>query len=106
MNKLKQRWGIESNFQVLVIIMVFAITGSSSLFVARPLLELLGFARWNFAPEFFWGGISYHSLRFLAIFPIYQLLLVTYGWIFGQHRFFWAFEKKMLNRIGLAKLFN
>ncbi len=106
MEKFKQRWGINSNFQVLVIITVFAITGSSSVFLARPLLEFLGFARWDFAPEFFWGGLSYYSIRILTIFPTYQMLLVVYGWLFGQSKFFWAFEKKMLNRIGLAKLFN
>ncbi|MGB7843473.1 MAG: DUF6787 family protein [Salinimicrobium sp.] len=106
MKKLKQHWGIDSNFQVLIILMVFAITGSSSVFLARPLLELLGFARWDFAPEFFWGGLSYYSIRVLTIFPTYQLLLVAFGWLFGQFRFFWAFEKKMLNRLGLARLFS
>jgi len=27
------------------------------------------------------------------------------GWLFGQFKFFWAFEKKFLNRLGLGFLF-
>ncbi|MGB5647230.1 MAG: DUF6787 family protein, partial [Muriicola sp.] len=30
--------------------------------------------------------------------------LVLFGWLFGQFRFFWNFEKKMLHRIGLGFL--
>jgi hypothetical protein len=40
------------------------------------------------------------------IFPIYQVLLVFFGFIFGQFKFFWNFEKKMLSRMGLGFLFN
>lgn len=38
------------------------------------------------------------------VFPVYQVLLVCYGWIFGQFQFFWQFEKNMLSRIGFAKI--
>ncbi|MDG1172014.1 MAG: diacylglyceryl transferase, partial [Polaribacter sp.] len=27
------------------------------------------------------------------------------GWIFGEFKFFWAFEKKFLSRLGLGFLF-
>ena len=30
LEKLKNKWGIESNFQVIIILIVFAITGSSA----------------------------------------------------------------------------
>lgn len=104
MEKLKKRWGLSSNGQVLLIFLVFSITGSSSLYVARPLLEYLGMARPDFAPEFFWGGLSYYTVRILTIFPTYQILLVTYGWVFGQFEFFWNFEKNMLSRLGLMRV--
>lgn len=104
MNKLKQRWGISSNWQILIILIVFGLTGSSSLFVTTPVLEFLGLSRVNFSSEFLWGGISYHALKLLMIFPVYQVLLVTYGWIFGQFQFFWQFEKNMLSRLGFAKI--
>ncbi|WP_189603705.1 DUF6787 family protein [Salinimicrobium marinum] len=104
MEKLKERWGISSTWQIILIITVFGLTGSSSVYVAKPLLEMLGLARMNFSPDFWWGGFSYYVLRILLIFPIYQVLLVCYGWIFGQFKFFWSFEKNMLGRIGFSRL--
>jgi hypothetical protein len=104
MEKLKKRWGISSTGQILLIILVFGITGSSSLFVARPILEFLGVTRLNFSPDFFWGGLFYYALRILMIFPVYQVLLVSYGWLFGQFNFFWNFEKNMLSRLGLTRI--
>lgn len=104
MEKLKKRWGISSTRQILLIILVFGITGSSSVYAAKPVLDLIGFARGNFSTEFLWGGLIYYTLRFLLIFPIYQVLLVTYGWIFGQFKFFWAFEKNMLEKMGFSRL--
>ena len=104
MEKLKKRWGISSNGQVLLILLVFSITGSSALFVARPLLDYLGITRLNFTSEFLWGGLSYYALRILVIFPTYQILLVCYGWVFGQFEFFWNFEKNMLARMGLIRI--
>lgn len=104
MEKLKERWGISSTWQIILIITVFGLTGSSSLYVAKPILEVLGLARINFSPDFWWGGFSYYFLRIILIFPIYQVLLVCYGWIFGQFKFFWSFEKNMLVRIGFSRL--
>ena len=104
MEKLKKRWGISSTGQILIIILVFGITGSSSVFVAKPILEFLGISRVNFSPDFFWGGLTYYFLRILMIFPVYQVLLVSYGWLFGQFQFFWTFEKNMLSRMGFARI--
>lgn len=99
MNKLKERWGIENNWQLAVILFVFAITGSSAAKLASPLCELVGITSENSHWSIYWFA------RIFLIFPIYQVLLVTFGWIFGQFQFFWAFEKKMLSRFGLAKVF-
>jgi hypothetical protein len=46
----------------------------------------------------------YWPLRIVMIFPIYQFLLVVFGWLYGEFEFFWAFEKKMLRLIGLGFL--
>lgn len=104
MEKLKERWGISSNFQLIVIFIVFAITGSSSVYVAKPFLAWIGMNREAFG-EAWWGGTIYWTLRLLLIFPFYQILLVIFGWLFGQFKFFWGFEKKMLSRMGLGFLF-
>lgn len=104
MEKLKTRWGISSNWQVIIIFIVFGLTGSSSVFIAKPILEMIGLTRLNFSSDFFWGGLFYYSLRLIMIFPLYQILLVAYGWLFGQFTFFWQFEKNMLSKMGFARI--
>ncbi|WP_274474289.1 DUF6787 family protein [Mangrovimonas aestuarii] len=102
MEKLKARWGISSNKQLIIIFTVFAVTGSSSVFVTTPLLEVLGITKDNLS-DYTLGKLLYYILKTITIFPVYQVLLVSFGWIFGQFSFFWAFEKKMLSRIGLKR---
>ncbi|WP_291867484.1 DUF6787 family protein [Maribacter sp.] len=103
MEKLKQRWGVDSNFQIILILIVFSVTGSAAVFLAKPILNSIGLVRESFS-ENWWGGIIYVTLRILVIFPIYQVLLVVFGWLFGQFKFFWNFEKKMIHRLGLGFL--
>lgn len=105
MRNLKERWGIQSDFQLILIFIVFAITGSSSVYVAKPFLSFIGLEAGAF-PDAWWGGALYWTLRLLLVFPFYQVLLVMYGWLFGQFRFFWNFEKKMLGRMGLGFIVN
>ena len=97
MKKLKERWGISSNWQVVVIFIVFGITGSTSAKIAGPIVEFLGVTQENTSGWIYW------PVRILLIFPVYQVLLIIFGWIFGKFQFFWAFEKKMLRRLGFAK---
>ena len=100
MNKLKLKWGIESNFQIILILIVFAITGSLSLVVSDPMLNCIGLEKesvstWIFTP-----------LRLIIVFPVYQVLILIVGFVFGQFKFFWQFEKKMLIKMGFSKYFN
>lgn len=99
MKQLKQRWNIDSNYQLFIIFIVFAITGSTSAWLSEPVCSWLSIDKnaMNYA--------LYLPLRLLLIFPIYQVLLVAIGWLFGQFTFFWNFEKKMLDRLGLGFLF-
>lgn len=98
MKKLKKRWGIESNLQLAIIFIVFAITGSTSAWISKPVCLWLGIAVEDF-------GSWFILIRLLIIFPLYQVLLVLIGTIFGQFTFFWNFEKKMLKSMGLGFLF-
>lgn len=99
MKKLKERWSIESNLQLLVILVVFALTGSASAKLAAPATDMLGIHQGEVSGWIYW------PVRLLLIFPVYQVLLVGFGWLFGQFNFFWSFEKKMLSRMGLGFLF-
>ncbi len=98
LDKLKQRWGITSNLQVVVIFIVFGITGSCAAKLAAPLTDFIGLEKDAVSSWIYW------PVRILLIFPIYQVLLVFFGWLFGQFQFFWNFEKKMLKRMGLGFL--
>jgi hypothetical protein len=98
MKGLKQRWGLTSNWQLAVIFVVFAITGSASAYLSKPFCTWLGIGKEEL-------GLWYAPIRLLLIFPIYQVLLVTIGFLFGQFKFFWTFEKKMLKGMGLGFLF-
>lgn len=99
MKKLKQRWGITSNFQLTIIFVVFAVTGSSSAILAEILMNAIGWTKNSMNLWLYW------PLRIILIFPAYQVLLVLYGFLFGQFHFFWQFEKKMLRAMGLGFIF-
>ncbi len=96
MKKLMTRWNIEKPWQLAVIFFVFSITGSSSIAVGRPLLRSLGITLDNLNP------FIYYPLFIFLSFICYQLLLVTFGWLFGQFNFFWNMEKKLLRRFGIT----
>ena len=98
MQKLKDRWQITSNFQLTIIFVVFAITGSTSAFLSKPILEWLGIVK----EDVVW--FIYYPLYIILIFPVYQVLLVLVGFVFGQFDFFWTFEKKMLRAMKLGFL--
>ncbi|MBC8343712.1 MAG: diacylglyceryl transferase [Bacteroidetes bacterium] len=96
MNKLKERWGIKGTFHVIIILLVFAATGMSTLKVEGMISQ--------------WLKLSDHPTfinRFLVFvfltLPIYNILLLIIGTLFGQFSFFWNFEKRFFSSFG--KLF-
>lgn len=100
MGNFRERWNIKSNWQLVVIFVVFAVTGSSAAYLSKPILSFIGIDKNTVS------GWIYYPLYLVLIFPVYQILLVSYGFIFGQFQFFWAFEKKMLRSCGLGFIAN
>lgn len=96
MGNFRTRWNITSKWQVFVIILVFAITGSTAAMISKPILHWLGITKETHHIAL------YLLLYILIIFPVYQVLLVAIGFLFGQFKFFWAFEKKMLRALKLG----
>src|SRR5690606_10257682 len=82
MNKLKEKWEVTSNFQLVIIFIVFAITGSTSAYVTRPILEVIGITKDSMHPVLYW------PLSLILILPVYKVLLIIIGTLFGQHTFF------------------
>ncbi len=95
-DRFKERWGITSNFQLVIVFIVFAVTGSSTLYVRKGVFYLLGLT-----PETdLWIRTV---LYILIIFPAYNIMLLVVGFVFGQFKFAWEFEKKMLGRFKFRK---
>ncbi len=92
LQQLQKRWGVNSLFRVIMILLVFTCTGFSVLVVEDWISVWLGIPK--DLPD--WLRV----LFFLVItLPIYQIVLLVYGFIFGQFRFFWEFEKRFFGRL-------
>ena len=82
--------------QLIIIFIVFGITGSLSVILGKYVLI-------NIFGESFLNNDYYWLLRLILIFPIYQVLLIIVGALFGQFRYFWEIEKKILIKMKLIK---
>lgn len=89
--RLRTKWNVQSVWHVVVILVVFACTGFTVLFIKKPLLRFLAGADGD--------TLLASVLYYLFILPIYNVLLLGYGFIFGQFDFFWEFEKRFFNRL-------
>ncbi|MHA7059081.1 DUF6787 family protein [Aquimarina sp. M1] len=94
---LEKKWNVTYRWELIAIFIVFAITGSTAAGLSDPILTFIGLSRETT------NGWIYWPLRILLIFPIYQVILLLVGWMFGQFKFFWWFEKKMLRRMGFSQ---
>jgi hypothetical protein len=93
MARLQRRWGLHDTRQVLVVLLVFACTGISVMYVKRWIYAAAGWAPEDWA---WWQRLL--GLFFIVL-PIYQVLLWMYGTLFGQRAFFEAFLMRMFSRL-------
>lgn len=92
LHRLQERWQLKDLKQVIIVLIVFALTGTTAMFVKRPIFALLGITS-----DMAWWVRT--VVWCLTILPIYNVLLLIYGFIFGQFTFFWNFEKKFFRRL-------
>ncbi|MDN3668994.1 hypothetical protein QWY93_06615 [Echinicola jeungdonensis] len=92
LSKLQDKWQLNNIRQVLLVLLVFACTGLTILFIKSPIFQFLGI---NMEKGGFWKTLLY----LLLILPMYQIMLLFYGFIFGQFGFFWQKEKQLLRRL-------
>lgn len=90
--KLKRRWGVDTFWQVILILVIFAITGMTALYIKKIVFTLLGY---DAQTPFWLKAVTW----FFTVLPSYQVLFLFYGFLFGQFDFVWRFEKKSLERI-------
>lgn len=112
---LKEKWGISTPFQMIIVFIVFGVTGSVAARISGPIVSLL--------PIEDLPALIYWPLRLLIIFPVYQVLLIWFGFVFGvltsiitfkKDKFIFNFfyklslnmSKKMLNLLTFKIFFN
>ena len=87
-DKLKNKWNIQSNWDFIAIMLVFSLAGMSIGFFRRPIFHALGIT----AETPLWIKVV---IYIPLIVPIYQMNLIIYGFLLGQFKFFWEKEKKL-----------
>jgi hypothetical protein len=70
---------------------VFACTGFTVLFIKKAILHFLAGEKGD--------SVTASVIYYLLILPLYNMILLAYGFLFGQFNFFWEFEKRFFNRI-------
>ena len=100
MNKLKNHWNISSNSQLILILLVFAVNGSLSGIITKPILTFLGIHKANVSIIIYW------FVYIIIISIIYFSLLIIVSRIFGQFTFFRKFAKKSLSPLGFKWFFD
>ena len=95
--KLVNKFKANSIRHLFIIFIIFAISGSGSLFISSPILVVLGLDKLiTFYP-------LYIFVRIILIIPIYQFILIIIASLFGEFDYFWKFEKKFLQRLRIIK---
>ena len=83
---MQERWHLKSITQVVLVLIVFTLTGSSVVFLKPFVFKLFGIQEIV--------GMKGALLYILLVFPLYQILLMVYGTLLGQFDFFWKWQKK------------
>ena len=79
MEKLKKMFKVSSTYQLVVVFIVFGITGSLSLFISDYVLDIL--------------ELENLIISIFMVLITYQVLLIIIGSLFGEFIYFWAMEK-------------
>ena len=84
--------------QLIIVFIVFGISGSLSVLVSNPLLNYLNY------DEYIKSSILKAIINLLIIFPVYQIILLLVGTLFGQFNYFWSFQKKFFYKLFKKKV--
>ena len=93
--RLQQKWKV-TGWQLCVILVVFAITGTLTAWVSKTITAWLGMDAGTF---WLWKLL----VRIAVLIFGYQAILLLTAFVFGQFAFFLEYEKKILRWLGLKK---
>ncbi len=82
------RW--KTIFNYAIILLIFALTGTTAAWAPRLLMPLTGLEK---------GTWAYIVVYFVLITPIYQVLLLIYAFIFGRFHYFWSKQKLLFRKL-------
>lgn len=91
-NKLQQKWNV-GPLQLFLILCTFAVTGTTTAWISRSITTWVGFDENTL---WVWKLL----LRLVILIFGYQVIILIVSFFFGQFRFFWNYEQKILKRIG------
>jgi hypothetical protein len=94
--KLKTRWKVQNAFQVIIILVVFACTGFTVMFLKPVITDAL--FEGNEKP--LWFAILY----WILILPFYNVILLFYGFIFGNSVFSGSLKRDFLQEFSVEGL--
>ncbi|MGY9010475.1 MAG: DUF6787 family protein [Rhodobacterales bacterium] len=82
---------------LVIIFTVFAITGSLSVTVTEPIIQFINLKSFiTFYP-------FYLIVKILIVLICYNILLITFGTLAGQFKYFSNMQKKFLRRLKIIK---
>ena len=97
LKKITNKFNAKSLKHLMIIFLIFALSGSASLFISSSILTIINLKELiHFYP-------LYLLVRIIFLIPIYQLVLIIIATLFGEFRYFWNFEKKFFKRLRLIK---
>ncbi len=91
LTRLQDKWELNSIRQVIIVLIVFGLTGTTIAMTKLFFMSFFGLEHINFILKILIGILAY------------QVLILIYGTLFGQFRFFWNKEKKLV--MAISKLF-
>ena len=97
MQKMIKVFHASSLSHLVIIFSVFAITGSLSVTVTEPIIQFINLKSFiTFYP-------FYLIVKILIVLICYNILLITFGTLAGQFKYFSNMQKKFLRRIKIIK---
>ena len=96
-NKLVKIFHASSLSHLIIIFSVFAITGSLSVVVTEPIIKFINLK------SFITFYLFYLIVKILIVLICYNILLITFGTLAGQFKYFFNMQKKFLRRLKIIK---
>ena len=92
MDRIKKIFKVTSTYQLIIVFVVFGITGSLSLVISEYISTFL--------------HVDNIIMSIISILIVYQVLLIIIGTLFGEFDYFWKMEKKIISRFKFKRDIN